>query len=160
MSDVEEVQLPGVGVRLDFTTSFGDKVAVLVHRGGRRELLVYDKEDPDQCSTVLQLSVNDTHTLSELLGGSQVSEAVGPVEHEIEGLAIDWITLPEDSSFAGKTLGDGRIRTRTGVSVVAVVRGENTVPAPGPAFIFQAGDVAVAVGTPPGIAEARTILEA
>lgn len=89
-----------------------------------------------------------------------MSEAVGPVEHEIEGLAIDWITLPEDSSFAGKTLGDGRIRTRTGVSVVAVVRGENTVPAPGPAFIFQAGDVAVAVGTPPGIAEARTILEA
>ncbi len=67
MSDVEEVQLPGVGVRLDYTTSFGEKVAVLVHRGGRRELMVYDKDDPDQCSTVLQLSVDDTHTLSELL---------------------------------------------------------------------------------------------
>lgn len=160
MSEVEEVQLPGVGVRLDFTTSFGDKVGVLVHRGGRRELLVYDRTDPDQCSTILQLSVDDTHTLSELLGGSQVSEAVAPVEHEIEGLAIDWLTLPEETSLAGTTLGEARIRTLTGVSIVAVVRDDTTFPAPGPSFIFEAGDVAVAVGTPPGLAEARTILEA
>lgn len=159
MSEVEEVQLPGVGVRLDYTTSFGEKLAVLVHRGGRRELMVYDKDDPDQCSTVLQLSVDDTHTLSELLGGSQVSEVVSPVEHEVEGLAIDWITLPDESTFVGRTIGDGRIRTRTGVSVVAVVRGETTFPAPGPGFVFEAGDVAVAIGTPPGIADARTILE-
>ncbi|MBT8203199.1 MAG: cation:proton antiporter regulatory subunit [Acidimicrobiia bacterium] len=160
MTEIQEVQLPGVGVRLDFTTSLGERVGVVVHRGGRRELMVYDRDDPDRCSTVLQLSVEDAHTLNDILGGSRVAEVTTTVGQEIEGLAIDWLTLSGESGFAGKTIGDGMIRTRTGVSIVAVLRGETTFAAPGPSFTLEAGDTAVAVGTPPGIAEVRAILEA
>ena len=158
MTNVNETKLPGVGVRFDFTTTRGEDVGVIVHRGGRRELIVYDTADPDRCTTILHLSVDDTHTLNEVLGGSRISELTNQVEKEIEGLSIDWITIPETSGFVGKSIGEGTIRSRTGVSIVAVLRSAETFPSPEPSFVFEAGDVAVAVGTPPGIDETRTIL--
>lgn len=158
MAEVTETQLPGVGVRHDFTTSEGERVAVLSHRGGRRELLVYDRKDPDVCRTVLHMNPDDARTVAELLGASQVSEAVAAVEQRLEGLAIDWLRVSAGSRFAGGTIADGQFRTRTGVSVVAVVRGESTFAAPGPEFAFEPGDVAVAVGTPEGLGRLRDLL--
>lgn len=157
MAEVSETRLPGVGVRHEFTTEGGERVAVLSHRGGRRELVVYDRGDPDAATTILHLSRDDTRTLAELLGASQVSEAVGAVQQQLEGLAIDWITVPPGSRFAHSTIADGAFRSRTGASIVAVIRGETSVPAPGPEHRFEPGDVAVAVGTPPGLAQLRDL---
>jgi TrkA domain protein len=155
---ISETNLPGVGVRLEFTTDSDERVGVLLHRGGRRELMVYDKADPDTCRTVMHLNVEEAVVLGELLGASRISEVVTGVEQEIEGLSIDWLTVPETSPFSGKSLGDGMFRTNTGVSIVAVIRGGETHPAPDPGFVFAGGDVAVAVGTPPGIDKVRVML--
>lgn len=159
MSQVSETQLPGVGVRHDFQTHEGDRIGVLSHRTGRRELLLYDRDDPDACRAVVHLDIEETHTLSELLGGSKVSESVAAVQQQVEGLAIDWITVSAGSAYAGATIADSELRTRTGVSIVAVVRREQTVPAPGPDLALAAGDVAVVVGTPEGIATAFELLQ-
>ncbi|MDH3302494.1 MAG: cation:proton antiporter regulatory subunit [Acidimicrobiia bacterium] len=158
MAEVREVKLPGVGVRLEFDTAAGEQVAVVVHRGGRRELMVYDSDDPDICTTVMHLTPSEARTLSEALGGSTVTEVSRVVEQRIEGLAIDWVEVADDSSFADRSIADGMFRTRTGVSVVAVIRGSETVAAPGPDFVFTSGDVAVVVGTPAGIDQVRTLL--
>ena len=91
MHDVREVRLPGVGVRHEFTTAGGVRVGVLSHHTGRREVLVYDRQDPDASTTVLHLAPDDCRTLAELLGATQVSEAVAAVQQRIEGLAIDWV---------------------------------------------------------------------
>lgn len=159
MAEVSETPLPGVGVRHEFSTAGGERVAVLTHRTGRRELAIYDRADPDACTTVLHLSADDTRTLAELLGASPVSEAVAAVQQQVEGLAIDWVTVPPESSFVGTTIAEGAFRTRTGVSIVAVLRGPVTVPAPGPEHRFEAGDVLVAVGTAQGLAGFRRLLE-
>lgn len=158
MPEVSETPLPGVGVRHEFVTTGGERVAVLTHRTGRREVAVYDQPDPDACTTVLHLSPDDTRTLAELLGASPVSEAVAAVQQRIEGLSIDWVTVPASSRFVGATIGEGAFRTRTGSSLVAVVRGGATIPAPGPDQRFESGDVVVAVGTPEGLAQLRALL--
>lgn len=159
MPEIEETLLPGVGVRHEFRTSGGERIAVLTHRSGRRELAIYDRRDPDACTAVLHLDPDDTRSLSELLGGgSQVHEAVGAVQQEIEGLAIDWVTIDDGSAFVGATIAEGEFRTRTGASIVAVLRDGATVPAPGPEHRFDAGDVVVAVGTPDGLAQLRNLL--
>jgi TrkA domain protein len=132
---------------------------VLSHRTGRRELAVYDRVDPDACTTALHLSPDDTRTLAELLGGGPVSEAAAAVQR-LEGVAIDWIKIGAETVHAGTTIGEGRFRTRTGTSVVALVRGEDTVPAPGPDTALEAGDVVVAVGTPEGLRQLRGLLGA
>lgn len=158
MAEVRETLLPGVGVRHEFTTAGGERVAVLTHRTGRRELAVYDRDDPDACAAVLHLSSEDTRALAELLGTSQVSEALVAVQQRVEGLAIDWLTVGPGSPFAGATIADGQFRTQTGASIVAVVRGDTSIPAPGPETRFEAGDVVVAVGTPDGLARLGHLL--
>ncbi|HEX2851417.1 MAG TPA: cation:proton antiporter regulatory subunit [Acidimicrobiales bacterium] len=158
MAEVNETTLPGVGVRYEFTTDAGERVAVVTHRTGRRELAVYDRDDPDACRMLVHLSAGDTRTLGEILGASHVSETVAAVQQRLEGLAIDWVTIPATSPAIGSTIGEGAFRTRTGASVVAVVRGATTIPAPGPDHRFEAGDVAVAVGTPDGLAQLRALL--
>ena len=116
MPDVSETLLPGVGVRHEFVTASGERVAVLTHHTGRRELAIYDRADPDRCTTVLHLSAEDTRTLGELLGASHVSEAVTAVQQRLEGLAIDWVTIPDGSAAVGTTIAEGAFRTRTGTS--------------------------------------------
>jgi TrkA domain protein len=155
MAEVQETKLPGVGVRHEFDTDTGERVGVIVHRDGRREIIVYDRNDPDACSTMVDLSASDTRTMAELLGASQVTEAVAAVQQNIDGLAIEWIALTDSSPAVGSTIRDGEYRTRTGASIVAVIRGDNTVPAPDPEFGFQTGDTAVAVGTVEGLAILR-----
>ena len=160
MPEVTETQLPGVGVRHEFSTSAGERVAILAHRGGRREVLVYDARDPDRCTTVLHLSRDDTRTLAELLGASQVSQALSAVEQEIEGLSIDWVKIAPGSAMAGETIGSSNLRAQTGASIVALVRDDETIPAPGPEEELTPGDVAVAVGKPDGLRELRDLLSA
>lgn len=159
MADVTETNLPGVGVRYDFVTSEGVRLGVLSTRSGRRELLLYDRADPDACRSVVRLDADDTHTLGELLGAWQVSEGVARM-HQVEGITLDWITVAAGSPFVDRALRDTGLRTATGVSVVAVVRGDDTHPAPGPDFMLAAGDTAVVVGTPDGIHAAAALLRA
>jgi TrkA domain protein len=80
------------------------------------------------------------------------------VQQRIEGLSIEWVTVPKQSRFVGSTIADGAFRTTTGASIVAVIRGSTTVPAPGADYRFDAGDVAVAVGTPDGLSQLRALL--
>ena len=157
MPDVTEVRLPGVGVRHEYTTAEGDRVGVVSHRNGRREIVVYDRDDPDRCRAILHLSPDDTRTLADLLGAPQLSEALASVQR-IEGLAIDWIAV--GPAFVGSTIGEGQFRSRTGASIVAAVRGNVPVPSPGPDHRFEAGEVAVAVGTQEGLAQLRELLGA
>ena len=159
MGDITETQLPGVGVRYDFSTADGSRIGVLWHRSGRRELLLYDRRDPDACQAVINLDPDDTRTLAEMLGSSQVTEALGAVQQQVQGLAIDWVTVRRGSAVDGASLGDTAIRTRTGASIVAVIRDGATVPSPPPEFAFAAGDVAVAVGTPEGLEKLHGLLE-
>lgn len=158
MADVTETVLPGVGVRHEFTTEDGDRVGVLVHRGGRREVLLYDERDPDSCRASLTLSSEEARTVAELLGASQVSAAVTAVQQQIEGLAIEWLDVDEGSPAVGTTIKDGMYRTRTGASIVAVIRGATSVPAPDPEFTFEARDVVVAVGTTENLDKLRSLL--
>jgi TrkA domain protein len=158
MAEVRETKLPGVGVRHEFTSEEGNDMAVIVHRDGRREILAYDVDDPDLCHPLVSLSESDTHTLAEILGVSHVTETVAEIRQEIEGLAIEWVELSDSSEFAGVSLGEGGLRTKTGASVVAIMRGADPIPAPGADFVLQAGDVVVAVGTTDGLTALRSLL--
>ena len=158
MTDVTETQLPGVGVRHEFITSGGERIAVLSHRSGRREIAVYARDDPDRATTVLHLSEDDSHTLADVLGANRVTEALTSVQQRVAGLVLDWVPVSSGAAGAGRTIGAGHFRSHTGASIIAIVRGDITIPAPGPDHVLEAGDVAVAVGTLDGLAKLRSLL--
>lgn len=152
MATIEKTELPGVGVRYDIWTTDGQRVGVVHHRSGRRELYICEASDPDAVSSSLNLSDDEAHTLVEMLGVFSVVEGLARAQQTIEGLAIDWLKIPEGSRYASHSIGDARIRTKTGVSVVAVLRDDRPVPSPAPDFVLEVHDTLVVVGTPAGIA--------
>jgi TrkA domain protein len=158
MSEIREIKLPGLGVRYEFTTEEGKRVGVVCHRSGRKELYFPDPVDPDAFKRMLGLTDKDARTLAEILGASRVAEELAGLQQRIEGLAIDWLPVREDSPYAGRSIGDARVRTRTGVSVVALLRVDQAIPSPGPETKIASGDYLVVVGTTRGIEEVVGLL--
>lgn len=148
--DVEEIALPGIGLRYNFATRSGQHVGVVCHRNGRRDLVIYDREDPDSSREVLQLSDEEGDVLAELLGAPRIVERLADLHKEVEGLISEQIPIGAGSPYDGRTLGDTQARTRTGASIVAVVRGAQVHASPRPDFGFRAGDIVVVVGTREG----------
>jgi TrkA domain protein len=155
---VKEIALPGIGVRYEFVTEDGVRLGVVHHRSGVRELVQFERSDPDTAHDLVRLSPEDSRTLAELLGVSQVAKDLAELEQDVEGLAVDRLRMPGDSPFDGRTIGDTGARTRTGVSIVAVLRAGSAHPAPGPEFGLRVADVLVVVGTPRGIEELVILL--
>ncbi len=146
---VEEVELPGIGMRYDLMTHKGRRVGVLKHRSGRRDLLVFSREDPDACSETVRMTDEESAVLGELLGVPRIVDTLTGIP--VEGLLSEQIPIEPDSPYANRTLGETQARTRTGASIVAVIRGQETIISPTPDFRFQAGDVVVVVGTREGV---------
>ena len=134
------------------------RMGVLVHRDGRRDVLVYSAEDVDSCSETLRLSTAESASLVELLGGTKITERLSDLRYAVQGLSIDWVSLNANSPLVGKTIGDGKIRTMSGASVVAILRSGDSYPGPGPDFLLLENDTALVVGGVEGVALARKII--
>jgi TrkA domain protein len=160
MSTINETHLPGVGIRHDFATEEGESLGVIVHHNGRRDLLVYDQDDPDSCRYVIRMSERDANTLSQALGvEDQVTEQIHAVQQNVAGLTIDWLPITDQWVCAGNTIGEFAVFARTGVFIVAIVRDGVVTPTPPSDYRLQSGDVAVVVGPPEGIRETFQVLE-
>lgn len=157
--DVNEMLLPGVGVRYDFTTPDGDHLGVVARRNGEFELVVYDRRDPDRVSHAIRLDEEATEALAQILGAPRITQRFADLSKEIPGLESARIEVLPGSPYVDRPLGDTRARTRTGASIVAVVSGERIVTSPGPDQLLHLGDVLVAIGTGDGLAELAELLE-
>lgn len=152
--------LPGIGTREDFTTRSGHRIGVVTHRDGHVELIVSQPEDPDACLVSIPLLVEESNALAGLLGAPHLVGQLTEQQRELEGIITTQLPIQPGSGFDGRTLGDTAMRTRTGASVVAVVRQGVVHPSPRPDFVFQGNDMVVMVGTVEGLQAAELILEA
>jgi CPA2 family monovalent cation:H+ antiporter-2 len=78
---------------------------------------------------------------------SAEEELLSQLQRTSRMIETEWVRLPEGSGIVGRTIGSLRIRSRTGVSVAAIIRGDELLPNPGPEVAFEAGDVVAALGT-------------
>ncbi|GAB3276051.1 cation:proton antiporter regulatory subunit [Actinocorallia lasiicapitis] len=156
--DVSRTSLPGIGFRHVFTTERGRQIGVVSHRTGQRDLVLYDKNDPDTCVVTAALTGEEANALAELLGTGRIVERLAELKREVEGLATEKLPIAAGSPFDGRTLGDTQARTRTGASIVAVVREGSVIVSPRPDFLFRAGDIVVVVGTHEGTAAVAHLL--
>ena len=145
--EVNEAPLPGIGLRDDFRTAGGRRVGVVSHHTGRRDLVIYAEEDPDACVEAIALSPAEADTLAEFLGTRRVTERLARLTEQVAGLQTAKVPIDPGSRFAGHVLGDARLRTRTGASVVAILRHSEAIASPTPAFELAPEDQLVVIGT-------------
>ncbi|CAJ63166.1 conserved hypothetical protein; putative TrkA domain [Frankia alni ACN14a] len=145
-------------MRHDFQTRSGRRLGVVSHHHGRRDLVIYDPDDPDSSRDSIALTAEESDALSELLGAPHIVEKLADISSAFAGLVGEQIAILPDSPFAGRPLGDTQARTRTGASIVAVVRDQIVHASPRPDFRFEAGDIVVVVGTPENTASVAALL--
>jgi TrkA domain protein len=155
---IEKVDLPGIGTRHDVITEGGRRIGVVAHRTGEREIAVFDISDPDACKASVSLTDSEAAALADVLGASVLMSELANIREQAAGLATEQLVLPASSPFAGGVLGDTKARTRTSTSIVAIVRGADVIPSPGPDAPLHAGDTIVAVGTRTGLDALSTLL--
>ncbi len=156
---IERVDLPGIGVRNDILTRNGRRLSVITYRTGEREIALHDADDPDSCVFAIPLTDDEATTLGEILGAAVTLSRITGLGDQSLGLFTEEISLPVDSGFIGRPMGDMQARTLTGSSIVAIARGNEVIPSPGPRTVFEAGDVVVAVGTRKGLDALADIID-
>jgi TrkA domain protein len=155
---VEQTALPGIGVRHDLITASGRRVGVVSHRSGRRDLVLYDRHDPDACLASIPLTDDEAEALADFLGASLMLGQLAGIREQAAGLLTEQVPIQPSSPYVGRRLGDTRIRTRTGASIVAILREREVIPSPDPSLVFAAGDVVVVVGTRKGLDGVTSVL--
>ena len=159
MGHIEETRLPGIGTRVEFMTGDGRRMGVVQHHTGRREVFVCQPSDPDTTEVAVTLTEDDAHSLVDALGVLSVAEDTRDRTYQVEGLLFEWLEVTPESPVRDQTIEDLRIRTRTGASIVAVLRAGGAVPAPDPQFVIAAGDTLVVAGTADGVTAVRDLLQ-
>ena len=158
--DVSETRLPGVGLRYEFENRDGERIAVIARRGGDFEVFLCAlPDDPDSARRVFRLTEHEADALAQILGAPRLVEGYADLTKEVPGLSAGQIMVTAGSRYDGRPLGDTRARTRTGASIVAIVRAEHVLASPGPEEVLRAGDVLVVIGTDDGIGAVRQLVD-
>lgn len=156
--DLNEVLLPGVGLRYEFTNTDGDRIGIVALRNGGFLVAVYDGADPDVPRTQYRLDEEEAEAVAQILGAPRMAERFADLTREVPGLVAGQVVVEPGSPYVGRPLGATRARTRTGASIVAVVRDEEVHASPSPDQVFAAGDTLVVVGTPEDITKVADIV--
>jgi TrkA domain protein len=144
--NVVESELPGIGQRYELEAIEGGTVCVTIHHSGRRDVYVLPRGGGDP-KAALTLTDAQARTLGAVLAGAYFKPAVvDEIDWVVGKLLIDWFTLADDSPGVGRTIADLEIRTRTRMTVAAIVREAESIIAPEPNETLRAGDQLVVIG--------------
>ena len=158
--DIEETPLPGIGLKHDFTVASGRRIGVISRQSGKRDLLIYDRVDPDACQEEVVLTDEESDALAELLGAPRIVERIARLHDQVTGLLTESVTIPPGALCSGRTIADSLVRTRTGASIVAIIRHGDMNLSPRSDFVIEDDDTVLIIGTRDSIDQAIQLLTA
>lgn len=118
------------------------------------------------CGYFFWKTVNKFHSMLDvMIRETLLAHDITPEHHEdidiIERLErnkmVSEVKISETSPFAGKTIGDTRLRTLTGATILFIVRGGNLID-PEPTIRIEIGDILILLGTEEARNYAQTYL--
>ena len=113
---VSEQDMPGIGRRYELAAGKGQRLALIIHHSGRRDLYVFDRHEEDPTCAV-ELSDDQARRIGAILGGAFFKPTVVEEIEDIVGeFVVDWVTLPEDAVAVGRSIADLQIRRQTAFS--------------------------------------------
>ncbi|MCS7153112.1 MAG: cation:proton antiporter regulatory subunit [Bacteroidia bacterium] len=146
--DLREAHLPGVGRKYTLALRQGGRLVLIVHNSGQRELFWIEPDEDDPVVNI-RLTEEEAREVAFILGGVRYQPLpADKVNFLLQEVVMEWIPVESHCEMDGHTLAELELRRRTGVSVIAILRGGKTIPSPDPhTERIRAGDTLVAVGT-------------
>ncbi len=122
MSSISESNLPGVGRKFQIETLSGDRLTIVIHDDGTRELYHFTRKNLDRPASVLALTDGEARQIAGIVGGlTYVPKALPSTEVVLEDLVLEWFTLPQGAAAIGRTISHLQARTLTGSSIVSII---------------------------------------
>ncbi|WP_254839405.1 cation:proton antiporter regulatory subunit [Natronomonas marina] len=144
---VYESDLPGVGKKFEVEIDDGERLVVVTHNTGKRE--VFRRRGDDDAEKLFELSDRLARQVGTILEGAYFQPVVTESTETMlgEDTLFEWVAVVEGSELVGRTLADLDFREATGASVVAVQRDGETEANPGADTTVRAGDTLIVVGS-------------
>jgi TrkA domain protein len=160
MSTISEVYLPGVGRKFQVETMAGDRLVIVIHDDGTRELYNFMRGMMDRPASVLRLSDGEARQIAGIVGGlTYVPRSLPMAEIVLGELVLEWFTVEKGTACIGKTIGELRVRKATGASIVSIIDADKTTHTnPGPDSALREGATLVAAGDRPAIVALKRLL--
>ena len=157
--DVREHDLPGVGKKFAVTTNGGDRLTVIIHNTGHREIYFFEPGE-DFPAYATRLEDAEARKLGALISGAYFQPAVAEsMDVVLEQLSVEWMRVGAGSALAGQTIAGAGVRERTGASIIAILRDGQARPNPQPDDVITPGDTLVVVGDREQVGRFRALLE-
>ena len=127
MSSISEVFLPGVGRKFQIETLDGDRLVIVIHDDGTRELYHFTGTNLDRPASVLRLTDGEARQIAGIVGGlTYVPRSLPMAEVILGDLVLEWFKIEPRAACIGKTIRDLHVRTATGASIVSIVEPDQT----------------------------------
>jgi TrkA domain protein len=144
--NIEETRLPGVGTKFTFRLDRGERLTVIQHNDGTRELYYFQHGGDAEPRAVIRVDDDEARHLGAVLGGAyERPKIVEELEMALGELQIEWLPVPDTSPWIGQTLAECGFRAKTGVTVIAILREPEPVSGARPDDVIQRGDTLVTV---------------
>src|SRR5262245_37379339 len=69
MPSIGETNLPGVGRKFQIEAVSGDRLVIVIHDDGKRELYHFTRKDPDRVASVITLTDGEARQVAGIVGG-------------------------------------------------------------------------------------------
>jgi TrkA domain protein len=111
-------RLPGIGTSFEVRDEEGRSLSAIRRFDGHVELYAGER-------SVARLDESTAEALGAFLSGRYVvpTDLAERMSGVIGGLEFDWMRIPAGAYAAGRTVGELHVRRRTGVTIVAILRG-------------------------------------
>ncbi|HHT9106338.1 MAG TPA: cation:proton antiporter regulatory subunit [Candidatus Wujingus californicus] len=147
MSEIKESDLPGIGKKFTLELDSGDKLVVVIHSSGEREVFkfIHDNDEP---TSVTKLNDEEARQIGAILAGTYFQPVIEDEQKlAMKNITMEWIKIVPDSMLANKKIEELNIRKLTGVSITTIIRGEHVIPNPSSHEIIKPQDTIIIVGS-------------
>jgi TrkA domain protein len=157
--ELRQTRLPGVGTKFTLTLDSGGRLAVILHNDGKREIYFFARAHDDEPRAVIELDDDEARQVGAVVGGAyERPKIVEDLEMALGDLLIEWVQVPDNSPWIGKSLAESGFRARTGITVIAILREPEPIAGAQPEHVIERGDTLVVVGKAGQYAAFRRLL--
>ena len=146
--DIRESELPGIGCKFEITTKNKEKLVIVIHDDGRREIYHFNPDDHDEVVSTVTFDDAEARQMAAILGGMAYKpKAMETIDFAFDDLIIEWYQVEPGAPAVNKTIGELDIRNRYGVTVIAIKKKSTQKSVnPGPDTVIEPGDTLVITG--------------